>query len=333
MAERALPHRPSGSLDGPVVEPRRAASAILLRPSRAGLEVLLTRRARSLRFGGDLWVFPGGRADDDEDLAAAAARETREETGIVIDPAGLIPMTRWVTPIGLPIRFDARFFGVVVDRSTEVSAASPEVAESRWLAPLAALEGMAGGDLPMWQPTVVTLQQLEAIDRPAALASAFAASPSSPSPALIGPEQVGRRAVSGDWAGGIAGQPWGSWIVGQRAWVVVNPGDPTGEATAAILAAAAASDATLVGVAITDLEPQHHAGVEMFAAGLGLPVVGPAGAAALAPYPVVELHDGAAVSFGDVALVAREGRAGGTKRWSDRAAPISFEGPGWMVRA
>ena len=101
----------------PVV-PRHAASVLLLRDQRGAIEVLLTRRHENLAFMGGMWVFPGGTlcpADTSADslalipeaarvgchrlsdldghalptttclgLAIAAARETFEETGVLL---------------------------------------------------------------------------------------------------------------------------------------------------------------------------------------------------------------------------------------------------------
>jgi glyoxylase-like metal-dependent hydrolase (beta-lactamase superfamily II)/8-oxo-dGTP pyrophosphatase MutT (NUDIX family) len=100
------------------VEPRLAATVVLLRPGRAGLEVLLTRRPASMAFAPDMHVFPGGRvdaADGDPRLIArsvvsprdaaralggdlepglaiaayiAAVREVLEETGVLLADGG-----------------------------------------------------------------------------------------------------------------------------------------------------------------------------------------------------------------------------------------------------
>jgi len=43
------------------VRPRDAASLILLRDGKAGLEVLIGRRGKGARFMPGRYVFPGGR--------------------------------------------------------------------------------------------------------------------------------------------------------------------------------------------------------------------------------------------------------------------------------
>ncbi len=45
------------------VEPRPAATVVLLRYGTGGLEALLTQRPSSMAFAGDMHVFPGGRVD------------------------------------------------------------------------------------------------------------------------------------------------------------------------------------------------------------------------------------------------------------------------------
>ena len=326
---------------GPAAVPlRQAASLVLLRPAAGGgvgaFEVLLTRRPGSMRFGPGLWVFPGGRLEPDESAQAAAVRETAEETGIAVDADVLVPMTRWVTPFGLPARYDARFFAAIVPPGTEVTRASDEVAEWAWLRPSDALEGMAAGRLAMWQPTVVTLQQLEPIEDAGSLAAAFAPAPapagavpsSAAEQALAGLAPGLVRAVPSRWQAGIEGRPGQVQLVGREAWTVVDPGDPTGASFEAVLALAGAAGASLAGVVVRDLSPERHAGVELFARGLGLPVAGPPGADALAPYDVIELENGGIVPFGDVELRAvvltTAGRSGAPGRWADRVARIGL---------
>lgn len=271
-----------------------------------------------------MYVFPGGRVDaSDADPAAAAVRETREETGIAVDPTTLIPLTRWVTPPGLPSRYDARFFAAVVPADVDVVAASDEVAGWRWLAPTDALEAVALGDLDMWQPTVVTLQQLVGLERESEIRAAFRPGLRDGPPTLRELD-VGLIRLDQPWAAGIEGRREPGWLVGDRDWIVVNPADPTGATPDAIFAAAKAAGVRVVAVAITDLDPRHHAGVEMFAAAMALPVVAGAGAARLAPYPVTELADGERVPYGDVPLVARQVEGG-------RPEAVRYAGLGWSL--
>jgi 8-oxo-dGTP diphosphatase len=59
--------------------------------------VLLARRAE-VSYAPGLWGLPGGHVEDDESLATAAARELREEVGVLVDHAALHPLgvTRYV---------------------------------------------------------------------------------------------------------------------------------------------------------------------------------------------------------------------------------------------
>jgi 8-oxo-dGTP pyrophosphatase MutT (NUDIX family) len=307
---------------------RDAATVVLLRPAGDGPEVLLTRRPSTMRFGPDLHVFPGGRVEPGEDALAAAVRETLEETGIELDPRSLAPVGRWVTPFNLPIRFDARFFAAFVEASTDILVASDEVVDARWIRPTDALLAMRSGELSMWQPTVVTLQHLEAVRTRQDLERATAPGPVAP-PAM--PDRApGVRRFPTAWAGALEGRAGETGVVGDREWLAVDPADPTGESADAILDAAAASGATLAGVLVTSLEPERHAGVELFATGLGLPVAGPPGSSGLVPYRIQELGSGP-VPFGDVALVVEaisppSGEAAGDDgaglRWADRAGRL-----------
>jgi len=73
--------------------PRPASTVILVRDA-PDLEVLMVRRHAAIAFGADAWVFPGGKVSaadapgdiDDAEAAFrfAAARETFEETGLLL---------------------------------------------------------------------------------------------------------------------------------------------------------------------------------------------------------------------------------------------------------
>lgn len=75
-------------------EPKPAAVLVPLVPRADGLNLLLTERQPHLRRHAGQIAFPGGRIDDtDADAVAAALRETEEETGIApsfVEPIGFL---------------------------------------------------------------------------------------------------------------------------------------------------------------------------------------------------------------------------------------------------
>jgi len=190
VSDRQLPR---GAGDGADVPPLPAASVILLRDSP--LEVLMIRRNAKSTFVPDAWVFPGGAVDaTDHELGdgtelgtmrVAAARELFEESGIWLGPAfddgdskrrallagettfaalvsdthldlaELVWTSRWITPVGVPKRFDTYFFLARIGRDAVASAENVEAVEVRWIAPAEAIDKL--------QIIFPTLKNLEAL--------------------------------------------------------------------------------------------------------------------------------------------------------------------------
>ena len=98
MVDRPAPDEELNT--GEEIEPRQAATAIVLRDGEHGLEVLLVQRNPEASFMGGAWVFPGGAlSEDDDGHAAAALRELEEEAGVRIEDVGrLVPYSRWIRP-------------------------------------------------------------------------------------------------------------------------------------------------------------------------------------------------------------------------------------------
>jgi 8-oxo-dGTP pyrophosphatase MutT (NUDIX family) len=147
---------PASGAAAPVARPRHAASLILIRQTGAGPKVLMGRRPRRSSFAPDVFVFPGGGVEAAdylarplrplsadcarrtgatprlaEALAAAALRETTEETGIRLAPdhGALSLLARAITPTQSPIRFHARFFTANVEIADADHADSHELAD------------------------------------------------------------------------------------------------------------------------------------------------------------------------------------------------------------
>lgn len=159
------PFDPPDGKKPPQVKPRDAATLILV---RGGREVMMGQRAKGHVFMPDKWVFPGGRVDPGDArlpacceltpeteallrmggqvrrapraFALAAARETREEAGLILggdagpDLSKLVYVARAITPPYRPRRFDARFF--LADAEAVLADDKPiqseELLQTRW---------------------------------------------------------------------------------------------------------------------------------------------------------------------------------------------------------
>ncbi|WP_405283119.1 CoA pyrophosphatase [Gaopeijia maritima] len=137
-----------------------AAVAVVLRGRPDDLDLLLIKRARSDR---DPWsghmALPGGRHDaTDESLLHTAVRETREETGVLLEPSsgvvsGPLGALPFVAPSGPglpPIRISPWVFGVPAH--TEARVASDEVAEIHWVSLATLTDPAVQGDVDMPVP-------------------------------------------------------------------------------------------------------------------------------------------------------------------------------------
>jgi 8-oxo-dGTP pyrophosphatase MutT (NUDIX family) len=166
------------------IRPRDAASLVLIDGSADEPRILMGRRHSRMKFIPDAFVFPGGKLDQGdigvrpasgfadataeavkraaasrakaEALAAAAIRETFEETGLLIarqgdvgeaagnawDPfreRGLAPrfdvldfVARAITPASSPIRFHARFFAANAEAASGELKGSGELEDLGW---------------------------------------------------------------------------------------------------------------------------------------------------------------------------------------------------------
>jgi 8-oxo-dGTP pyrophosphatase MutT (NUDIX family) len=155
---------------GPPVQPRPAASVILLRGGEQALEVLLVRRTPEARFMGGVWVFPGGavegvEGDGDAAHRAAAIRELGEEAAITLEgPGSLVKFSRWITPAQVKIRFDTHFFLAALPDGQEPRIDGRECVDLGWFAPAAALAAHRAGGLALVFPTIKHLEQLSEFD-------------------------------------------------------------------------------------------------------------------------------------------------------------------------
>ncbi len=212
----------------------------------------------------------------------------------------LLPLSRWVTPPSMARRFDARFFAAEFPAGATVTLVGDEVLAQSWHRPMDALESMAAGGLGLWLPTSTTLMQL-------AHAHSIEDIGAQMAPGRLGEvvvEDVTEDIVRIDMpaGGGVAGQPVNAYLVGRREMVLVDPGDPTGDALDRAVTVAADRDGRIVAVALTHVDPDHAAGAEAIAEELGIPVLVGVGGGRHLPYETREVVDGETPGLGDVQM-------------------------------
>ena len=172
MSDKPTMHRNDmyGDLDSKEEKPAvPAATVVLLRDGEAGMEVLMLKKNSKIAFGG-MWVFPGGRIDDEdfsedsEDLEsaarAAAVREAKEEAGIDLDPANFQWFAHWTPPANTPVRFATWFFVAQAPRDGKVLIDDGEIKDHQWIKPADALARHGAGEIDLVPPTWVTLYHL-----------------------------------------------------------------------------------------------------------------------------------------------------------------------------
>ena len=131
------------------IEPIPAATVVLARDTADGIEVLMLRRSSRGAFGG-MWVFPGGKVENDDidpadpgdELSTArraAVREAEEEAAVVVDGDALVTFSHWLPPPVAPKRFSTWFFLAPAPNAIEVAVDNTEIRDHEWLRPADAI--------------------------------------------------------------------------------------------------------------------------------------------------------------------------------------------------
>ena len=190
---------------GEPVEPRQAATVIVLRGGSDSLEVLLVKRNPAQRFMGGAWVFPGGAVDAGEgtgDAAhrAAGVREVQEEVSVVLpDPEALVRFSRWITPEVVAIRFDTHFFLAPAPADADPQPDGGETVDLGWFTPRGAIEAHERDEILLVFPTIKTLEHLAEFDTADALLEWAAGRVVEPvEPRVIGEGPAARLVLPGE---------------------------------------------------------------------------------------------------------------------------------------
>ncbi len=167
MADELYANPPILDAPSPVIP---AATVVLARNGKSGVEILLVRRVGRGNFAG-YSVFPGGRVDPEDsdpsaphdDFAAArkaAVREAAEEVNLHIVESELVPLSHWTPPPFEMKRFGTWFF-VAPTVPGEIAMSEGELTQFDWITPSDAMAKHAKGEFTMAPPTWITLHDLQ----------------------------------------------------------------------------------------------------------------------------------------------------------------------------
>lgn len=175
-----------------------------------------------------------------EEVGYPPTREAVPDRSVADDPAGflatcldrgatlrsdeLVPGGRWVTPLGSPVRFDARFFLTVVPDGWEPSPDPEEVAGCEWVTPGEALAGLAAGNRLMAPPTIEMLQRLDRYTSTGDALSGFLARGLKGAGNVLS-LQVSPlvRVILAPNAGVMTGPGTNTYVVGSGPFLVIDP--------------------------------------------------------------------------------------------------------------
>ncbi len=171
--------------EGPTeaVEPRDAASVIVLRDADGPPEIYFLRRHARMAFAPGVLVFPGGAVDEADyrsagpvavdwgdrlglepsragAVVAAAIREVEEETGLRLEERSMHPWACWVTPTGVPRRYRTWFFIAALPAGQAPLDISGEADAVMWLTPEDALRAARDGEVDLWPPQYAACKEL-----------------------------------------------------------------------------------------------------------------------------------------------------------------------------
>ena len=187
MSDNQSPRMPAGApriFVGVEAEPGQvaqlvpAATVLVIRDGPEGIETLMLRRNSKLAFAGGMWVFPGGRIDDDDHapdardrtdpdalLAAArraAVREAREEADLDLTEDDLVWFSHWTPPEQAGKRFETWFFATMIPPTSDddVVVDGGEITDHAWMRPDEALRRRDELDIELSPPTWISLWTL-----------------------------------------------------------------------------------------------------------------------------------------------------------------------------
>ena len=243
---------------------------------------------------------PGGSVGREDADDADAFLQRCLSAGVRLRTDLLRPAGSWVTPLGAPVRFDARFFVAVAPVGWEPQPDPGEVERCWWTTPGAALAGLAAGDLMMAPPTIEMLQKLVGHSTLEEVTSLLAAAPVGNSGDLISVRLSPLvHVVLAPNPGMMTGPGTNTYIVGTGPTCVIDPAVDDVAYLDEIVVRAGEVSALLV----THRHSDHVGGVAALAERFDCPVRA-YGDHPIANVPIQPVDDGEEIKVGDTSLRA-----------------------------
>jgi endoribonuclease LACTB2 len=196
--------------------------------------------------------------------------------GVSLNAGDFLEAGRWVTPSFLPVRFDARFFLVVVEAGTAAEVWPGELAAGAWVRPVDALLAWAEGRALLHPPNHFALQALLQSPSLEAARAAMRDAPAAEGPGAHPVQfQRGVRLLALRTPTLLPATHTNCWLLGNGELLVVDPGASEAgevERLVAHLAQLETSGLTARAIFLTHHHLDHVGGVGPLTARLGLPV-------------------------------------------------------------
>ena len=101
---------------------------------------------------------------DDLNSGQATMRSFLDDTGLLLDGRRLAYVARFITPVGPPRRYDARFFLAHAPEDQMASVDNDEAVGHEWVPPAVAIAREQSGEMEMMTPTLACLRRLAAYE-------------------------------------------------------------------------------------------------------------------------------------------------------------------------
>lgn len=249
--------------------------------------------------------FPPGRGPIEKlerDLTDEPGRwlELCLALGVTLATDELVPAGRWVTPLGSPVRFDARFFVVRAPAGWEPDPDPTEVDGAHWATPEGALAELAAENAVMAPPTIEMLQRLDGYrDVATILASLRNVEWQAQGEILRARLSPHVALVLAPNPGFMTGPGTNTYVVGSGPTIVIDPAVAEDAYLESVLEIAG----EVTAIAITHRHSDHTGGVAALVERTGAPVRA-FGRAPVDGIEVQPLAEGDAISAGGAALRA-----------------------------